>query len=51
MAALSTGWGAAIGAAPVQRSFNRIAPAIGITSLALGIWYALGAQGVVPYLL
>lgn len=51
MAALSTGWGAALGAAPVQRSFNRIAPAIGITSLALGIWYALGAQGVVPYVL
>jgi high-affinity nickel permease len=51
MAALSTGWGAALGAAPVQRSFNRLAPAIGITSLALGIWYALGAQGVVPYVL
>ena len=51
MAALSTGWGAALGAAPVQRSFNRIAPAIGVTSLVFGIWYSLGAQGVVPYVL
>jgi cytochrome c biogenesis protein CcdA len=51
MAALSTGWGAALGAAPVQRSFDRIAPAIGLTSLAFGVWYALGAQGVVPYVL
>jgi cytochrome c biogenesis protein CcdA len=51
MAALSTSWGLALGAAPVQRSFNWIAPAIGITSLAFGVWYALGAQGVVPYVL
>jgi high-affinity nickel permease len=51
MAALSTGWGAALGAVPVQRSFNRVAPAIGITSLAFGVWYVLGAQGIVPYVL
>jgi high-affinity nickel permease len=49
MALLSTGWGAALGSAPVRRSFNRIAPAIGTVSLVFGIWYALGAQGVVPY--
>jgi len=51
MALLSTGWGAALGSAPVRRSFNRIAPAIGTVSLVFGIWYALGAQGVVPYAL
>jgi high-affinity nickel permease len=51
MALLSTGWGAALGSAPAQRAFNRIAPAIGLTSLAFGVWYALGAQGVVPYVL
>jgi high-affinity nickel permease len=51
MALLSTGWGAALGSAPVRRSFNRIAPAVGAASLAFGVWYALGAQGVVPYLL
>jgi high-affinity nickel permease len=51
MALLSTGWGAALGSAPVRRSFNRIAPAVGGVSLGFGIWYALGAQGVVPYVL
>ena len=47
MAALSTGWGAALGKAPL----HRIAPVLGVTSLAFGVWYALGAQGVVPYML
>jgi high-affinity nickel permease len=51
MAILSTGWGAALGSAPARRSFNRVAPALGAASLAFGVWYALGAQGVVPYVL
>jgi high-affinity nickel permease len=51
MAALSTGWGAALGRAQVRRSFHLVAPALGLASLAFGIWYALGAQGVVPYML
>jgi hypothetical protein len=33
----------------VQRSFARVAPAVGAASLAFGIWYALVAQNVVPY--
>lgn len=49
MALLSTGWGAALGSRPVRRSFDWIAPALGAASLAFGVWYALGAQGVVPY--
>ena len=49
MALLSTGWGAALGSAPIRRSFNRVAPAVATASLAFGVWYALGAQGVVPY--
>jgi cytochrome c biogenesis protein CcdA len=49
MAALSTGFGLTLGAARVRRSFHVIAPALGIASLAFGIWYALGSQGVVPY--
>jgi high-affinity nickel permease len=49
MAVLSTGWGAALGSAPVRRSFNRVAPAIGGLTLLFGIWYALGAQGLVSY--
>ena len=51
MALLSTGWGVALGSAPVQRAFARVAPGIGFASLAFGVWYALGAQGVVPYVL
>lgn len=51
MAVLSTGWGAAMGAAPVRRSFHRVAPVIGGASLLFGIWYALGAQGLVTYVL
>ena len=47
MAALSTGWGLALGRAPL----HRIAPILGIVSLLFGVWYALGAQGVVPYML
>ena len=49
MALLSTGWGVALGSAPVRRSFHRIAPGLGVASLVFGAWYALGAQGVVPY--
>jgi high-affinity nickel permease len=49
MALLSTGLGIALGSAPVRRSFDRIAPALGVASLAFGVWYALGAQGILPY--
>jgi hypothetical protein len=28
-----------------------VAPALGLASLAFGVWYALGAQGLVPYML
>ena len=49
MAVLSTGWGAALGSRPLRRSFDRVAPVLGLASLAFGVWYALGAQGVVPY--
>lgn len=49
MALLSTGFGLTLGSAPVRRSFNRLAPALGATSLGFGVWYALGAQGLLPY--
>jgi hypothetical protein len=51
MAILSTGWGLALGSAPVQRSFHRVAPVLAVATMAFGVWYALGAQGVVPYML
>jgi hypothetical protein len=49
MTALSTGFGLALASAPVRRSFHVLAPALGSASLAFGVWYALGAQGLVPY--
>ena len=51
MALLSTGFGLTLGTARARHSFQRVAPALGFASLAFGVWYALGAQGVVPYLL
>ena len=49
MTLLSMGFGLALSADLARRSFNGIAPALGVASLGFGIWYALGAQGVVPY--
>ena len=51
MGLLSTGVGATLGTDIARRSFHRIAPALGAGSLAFGVWYALGAQGLVPYVL
>jgi high-affinity nickel permease len=45
MALLSTGLGAALGHGFARRSFARLAPVLGVLSLAFGVWYALGAQG------
>jgi hypothetical protein len=50
MALLSSGFGVTLQSGPARRSFNAIAPALGLVSLAFGVWYALGAQGLVPYL-
>jgi high-affinity nickel permease len=49
MALLSTGFGLALASARARRSFHVLAPALGSASLAFGVWYALGAQGLVPY--
>ena len=49
MAILTTGWGIALTRAPVRRSFSRLAPALGVASLAFGVWYALGALELAPY--
>ena len=49
MALLSTGFGVTLSSEPVRRSFNRIAPALGATSLVFGVWYALGALEIAPY--
>ena len=49
MALLSTVFGLAIAAGPVARHFERVAPVLGVLAVAFGIWYALGALGVVAY--
>jgi high-affinity nickel permease len=49
MTLVSTGFGVTLGSARVRRSFTHVAPALGGLSLAFGVWYALGAQGLLPY--
>ena len=49
MALLSTALGLVIAGGPIARNFERIAPVLGILSMAFGAWYALGALGVVVY--
>jgi len=49
MTLLSSGFGLTLSHPAVSRAFTRLAPVIGIASLAFGIWYALGAQHLAPY--
>ena len=49
MTLLSTGLGATLGRGLARRSFARLVPVLGVASLAFGVWYALGAQGIVVY--
>ena len=49
MALLSTAFGLVIAGGPVARNFERVAPFLGVMSLAFGAWYALGALGLVVY--
>jgi high-affinity nickel permease len=51
MTFLSAGFGVALSRGAARRSFHRVAPVLGLFSLAFGVWYALGAQGLVPYML
>ena len=49
MAAASTTFGFALSRGPVLRSYLTVAPAMGVFSLAFGLWYSLGALSAVPY--
>ena len=51
MAVLSTGFGRALASAPLRASFDRLAPALALLSLAFGAWYTLGALDLAPYFL
>jgi cytochrome c biogenesis protein CcdA len=49
MALLSTAFGLVIAGGPIARNFERVAPVLGVLSMAFGVWYALGALGIVVY--
>lgn len=49
MAILSTAFGLVIAGGPLARNFERVAPVLGVLSMAFGAWYALGALGVIVY--
>src|ERR687897_924155 len=49
MAILSTAFGLVIAGGSMARIFERVAPVLGVLSMAFGAWYALGALGVVVY--
>ena len=49
MALLSTGFGLTLSSELMRRSFHRIAPALGASSLLFGVWYALGGLELAPY--
>jgi High-affinity nickel-transport protein len=51
MAALSTGFGYALGRPRIRRAFGRVVPAFGAFGVCFGLWYALGALTLVPYVL
>jgi hypothetical protein len=49
MCLLSTGFGLTLMSRPLRTSFNGIAPVLGVSSLAFGIWYATAAWALAPY--
>ena len=49
MAIASSTFGYALTRGPVLQRFTTLAPALGMLSLAFGVWYSLGATGAVPY--
>lgn len=49
MAMLSTSFGVVLVSRPVRAAFVGIAPALGVASLAFGLWYAGAAWTLAPY--
>ena len=43
--------GMTLASSPVRSSLGRLAPVLGCTSLAFGVWYALAALSLAPYYL
>jgi high-affinity nickel permease len=49
MTLLSGGFGRTLVTRPVSSAFGAVAPALGSTSLAFGVWYATSAWSLTPY--
>jgi High-affinity nickel-transport protein len=49
MTVVTTGFGATLSIPAVARSFAAAAPALGVVSLAFGVWYAAAAWSLAPY--
>lgn len=49
MTIVTTGFGAALTVPAVARSVGGAAPALGVASLAFGLWYAAAAWSIAPY--
>jgi high-affinity nickel permease len=49
MSLLSTVFGLTLVSRPLRSSFNGVAPVLGVSSLAFGIWYATAAWALAPY--
>jgi hypothetical protein len=49
MTVLSGGFGRTLVTRPVTLAYRAVAPALGSTSLAFGIWYATSAWSLTPY--
>ena len=49
MTIVTTGFGATLSIPAVARSVAGVAPALGIASLAFGVWYAAAAWSLAPY--
>jgi high-affinity nickel permease len=49
MTVVTTGFGATLSVPAVARSAASVAPALGVASLAFGLWYAAAAWSLAPY--
>ena len=49
MALVSSGFGLTLVSRPVRVAFNGVAPALGVSSFAFGVWYATAAWALAPY--
>jgi hypothetical protein len=49
MTIVTTGFGLTLSSSAVAGAFNRIAPVLALSSLAFGLWYALGVGGIIAY--